>query len=103
MKFQEDYGRESQRKCCQIISKVAYSVEKSWIQQAYAENIQKLGGVVNTAIVLGGAAAIIANKDRTLVDTLASVKDWAESLLSRMGFVKRKAMMKGNDSVKERL
>ena len=71
--------------------------------KAYVENIQKLGGVVNTAVVLGGAAAIIANKDRTLVDTLAPVKDWAESLLSRMGFVKRKAMTKGNDSVKERL
>ena len=29
--------------------------------KAYVENIQKLGGVVNTAIVLGGAAAIISH------------------------------------------
>ena len=59
--------------------------------KAYVENIRKLGGVVNTAIVLGGAEAIIANKDRSLVDTLAPGKDWAKSLLTRMGFVKRKA------------
>ena len=32
--------------------------------QAYVENIRKLGGVVNTAIVLGGAEAIIADRKR---------------------------------------
>ena len=30
--------------------------------QAYVESIQKLGGVVNTAIVLGSAEAIIADR-----------------------------------------
>ena len=69
--------------------------------KAYVENIRKLGGVVNTAIVLGGAEAIIANKDRTLVDILAPGKDWAKSLLSRMGFVKRKATTKAKISVKD--
>ena len=67
--------------------------------QAYVESIRKLGGVVNTAIVLGGAEAIIADRDRTLLDTLAPGKDWAKSLLSRMGYVKRKATTKGKVAV----
>ena len=60
--------------------------------QAYVESIRKLGGVVNTAIVLGGAEVIIADRDRTLLD-------WAKSLLSRMGYVKRKATTKGKVAV----
>ncbi len=67
--------------------------------QAYVESIRNLGGVVNTAIVVGGAEAIIAVKDRTLLDTRAPRKDWAKSLLSRMGYVKRKATTKGNVAV----
>ena len=67
--------------------------------QAYVESIRKLGGVVNTAIVLGGAEAIIADRDRTLLDTLAPGKDWAKSLLSRIGYVKRKATTKGKVAV----
>ena len=62
-----------------------YGEELDTAVKAYVENIQKLGGVVTTAIVLGGAAAIIANKDRTLVDTLAPVKDWEESLYPGWG------------------
>ena len=56
---------------------------------------------MNTAIVLCGAEAIVANKDRTLVDTLAPGKDWAKFLLSRMGFVKRKATTKAKVAVKD--
>ena len=66
--------------------------------QAYVESIRKLGGVVITAIVLGGAEAI-AGRDRMLLDTLAPGKDWAKSLLSRMGYVKRKATTKGKVAV----
>ena len=57
----------------------------------YVERIRKLGSFVNTAIVLGGTKAIIADRD----STLAPGKDWAKSLLSRMGYVKRKATTKG--------
>ena len=64
------------------------------ILKAYVESIRKLRGVVNTALVLGGAEAIIANKNKTLVNTQAPGKDWAKSLLTRMGFVKRKAIAK---------
>ena len=46
--------------------------------KAYIDSIRKLGSVMNTAIVLGGAEGIIANKDRTLVDKLAPGKDWAK-------------------------
>ena len=67
--------------------------------QAYVESIRKLGGVVNTAIVLGGAEAIIADRDRTLLDTLAPGKDRAKSLLSRIGYVKRMATTKGKVAV----
>ena len=67
--------------------------------QAYVESIRKLGGVVNTAIVLGGAEAIIADRDRTLLDTLAPGKDWAKSLLSRIGYVKTKSTTKGKVAV----
>ena len=38
---------------------------------AYAENIRKLGGVVNTAIILGVDEGILGSKDRTLFDALA--------------------------------
>ena len=47
---------------------------------------ENLGGIVNTANFLGGAEAIIADGD-----TLAPGKDWAKSLLSWMGYVKRMA------------
>ena len=33
------------------------------------ESIRKLGDVVNTALILGGAEAIIADRDRMLLDT----------------------------------
>ena len=69
--------------------------------KAYVENLRQLGGVVNTSIVLGGAEGIIASKDRTLVDTLAPGKDWAKSLLFRMGYVKRKATMKAKVTVQD--
>ena len=48
--------------------------------QAYVESIHKLGGVVNTAIVLGSTEAIIADRDRTLLDSLAPGKS-ADRLL----------------------
>ena len=67
--------------------------------QAYVESIRKLGNVVNTALILGGAEAIIADRDRMLLDTLAPGEDWAKSLLSRMGYVKRKATTKGKVTV----
>ena len=69
--------------------------------KAYVENLRQLGGVVNTSIVLGGAEGIIASKDRTLVDTLAPGKDWAKSLLFRMGYVKRKATTKAKVTVQD--
>ena len=51
--------------------------------EAYVEDIRKLACVVNTAIDLRGAKAITANKDGTLVDTLAPEKFWVKSLLSK--------------------
>ena len=56
---------------------------------------------MNTAIILGDAEAIIANKDRSLVDTFAPGKGWAKSLLTRMCFVKRKATTKAKGLVKD--
>ena len=68
---------------------------------AAPKNLRKLGSVVNTSIVVAAAKAIIADKDRTLVEALAPGKDWAKSLLSRMGYIKRKGTTKGKVTVEE--
>ena len=51
--------------------------------QAYVEKIRKLGGIANTAIVQGGTQATIADRDRTILDTLAS--SWKR--LGKVAFV----------------
>ena len=40
---------------------------------SYVENIHKLGGVVNTAIILGVTEGILGNKDRRPFDALQSL------------------------------
>ena len=67
--------------------------------KAYIEDVRRLGGVVNTSTVIGAAEGIIEEKDRTLLPILTLGKDWAKSLLSRMGYVKRKVTTKGKVSV----
>ena len=67
--------------------------------QEYITNLRKVGGSVNSVIVLAAANGIIAAKDRSLLmehgGHLVLTKAWAKSLLRRMGYVKRKCSNAG--------
>ena len=62
--------------------------------QAYLTHIRDAGGAVNAAIVLAAAKAIILKSDKSILveygGHIVLTKDWAKSLLRRMGFVKRR-------------
>jgi len=53
------------------------------------------GGAVTTDVTIEGAIAIICRKDSNLLAKngghIALIRDWAQSLLDMIGFVKRKA------------
>ena len=67
--------------------------------QEYINNLRKVGGSVNSVIVLAAANGIVAAKDRSLLcehgGHLELTKAWAKSLLGRMGYVKRKCSNAG--------
>lgn len=62
--------------------------------KAYIRRLRVAGGVVNAQIVMTGAKGILMFKDSTLLKenggTIDITKEWARSLLNRMGFSKRK-------------
>ena len=62
--------------------------------QEYINNLRKVGGSVNSVIVLAAANGIVSVKDRSLLcehgGHLELTKAWAKSFLGRMGYVKRK-------------
>ncbi len=64
----------------------------------YVVKLRQCEGVVNTAIVIAGARGIILKLDKTRLAEhgghLNLTRSWAKSLLSRMGFVKRRATTK---------
>ena len=61
------------------------------------DSTRKIGGVVNTTLVMAGAEGIVAARDRGLLlangGHIQIIKSWATSLLQRMGYVKRRAPM----------
>ena len=63
-----------------------------------------MGGIVNTAITLGVAEGIVKNADSNLLvmngGHIVLTKSWAKSLLSRMGFVKRRGTTTAKTDVK---
>ena len=67
--------------------------------QDYINNLRKVGGSVNSLIVLAAANGIVAAKERSLLREhgghLELTKAWAKSLLQRMGYVKRKCSNAG--------
>ncbi len=71
--------------------------------QAYITALRSNGAVVNTAIVKACAEGIVRSKDSNLLFSkgghIALTKDWAKSILHRMGLVKRRASMKSKVSV----
>ena len=64
--------------------------------QSYIKELHAKGAVVNTAIVMACAEGVVMHHDSNLLDingehiTITNCKDWAKSLLFRMGFVKRR-------------
>ena len=71
--------------------------------QSYLTSLRKNGAVVNTAIVMACAEGIVRSKDSNLLCSngghIFLTKDWAKSLLRRMGLVKRRASTKSKVSV----
>ena len=79
----------------------------------YIKYLRERGTAVNTAVVMASAEGIVKSKDANLLKGnggfggIEITKGWAQSLLSRMGMVKRKACSKNKvspehfDSVKE--
>ena len=81
---------EKQRGRPLLIGKELESQVKRIIQE-----LREANGTVNTAIVLATARGVILAKDANLLaengGSIDLSKDWAKRLLSRMGYVKRKA------------
>ena len=71
--------------------------------QEFIVNLRAAGGVINTAIIRGAAEGIISYRDVSKLSShgghIDITKSWAQSLLRRMGFVKRKCSTSGKISV----
>ena len=66
--------------------------------QAYIKCLRENGAVINTQIVMAVAEGIVKSHDSNLLRVngghIACGKSWAKSLLSRLGYVKRRASTK---------
>ena len=73
--------------------------------RAYLTCFRENGAVVNTAIAIGCAEGIVRSKDSNLLSCngghISLTKDWAKSLLRRMGYVKRRASTKAKVTVQD--
>ena len=71
--------------------------------QDYINALRKVGGVVNTTIVMAAANGIIAAKNPALLAQhgghIEITKAWAKSIFQRMGYVKRKCSNAGKITV----
>ena len=60
----------------------------------YVKAVREGGGVINTAITMAAAAAIVKKQDRNLLAEngghIRITKTWAKSFLQRIGYVKRR-------------
>ena len=63
--------------------------------QAYIWRVREAGGIITSSIVIAAARGLVTKHDSSLLDInggpISLKKNWANSLLSRMGLVKRKA------------
>ena len=73
--------------------------------QAYLLVTHKGAGAVTTDVAIATAEGIVCKKDSSLLAKNSGhinlTRDWARSLLDRMGFVKRKANTKAKVSVED--
>ena len=71
--------------------------------QDYVSAMRTVGGVINTAIVMAAAEGIVSAHDVAKLSSRGGhihiTKTWAQSLLNRMGYVKRKCSNAGKVSV----
>ena len=69
----------------------------------FVESLRKVGGVVNTSIVMAAAEKIVAAKNPSLLVVhgghIEISKGWMKSLFHRMGYVKRKGSNAGKVTV----
>ena len=73
--------------------------------QEYLKELRKRGLAINSAIVIATAQGIIMNENANLLSCngggINLTTDWAKSLMTRMGFVKRKACSKAKVDVSQ--
>ena len=71
--------------------------------QAHLISLREVGGIVNTSIAIAAATGIIRRHDSKLLagngGHITLTKHWAQYLLQRMGYVKRKATSKAKITV----
>ena len=70
----------------------------------YLLDTRRCGGIVNTTVTIATGTGIMMSQNPSMLVGDAKVeltKDWDKYLLSRMGFVKRKATTKAKVDVKE--
>ena len=69
------------------------------------KSLREAGAVINSAIVMAVAEGIVKNHDSNLLKCngghILLTKNWAKSLLHRLGYVKRPASSKAKVSVPE--
>ena len=70
--------------------------------QDYIKNLREVGGIVNTAIVIGAANGIVSARNCALLvengGHVSITKGWAKSILCRMNYVKGKESNAGKVS-----
>ena len=66
----------------------------------YINYLRSTGAVVNTSVIIATAKGILMYKDANLLSGMNLAKGWAKYLLSRMGYVKRRATSKAKVTIK---
>ena len=69
--------------------------------QEYVCYLRATGAAVNTAVVIASAEGILLSKDANILKHIMLTKDWAKSLLIRMGMVKRRVSSKAKVDVEK--
>ena len=70
----------------------------------YILDTRRVGGDINTAVVIAGGTGIVMSQNLSLLKGMKDgklMKDWAKYVLQRMGFVKRKATTKAKINVQD--
>ena len=69
--------------------------------QEYAHYLCATGSAVNTTVVIASAEEILLSIDANILKRVKLTKDWAKSLLFRMGMVKRRVSSKAKVDVEK--